>query len=47
LDFDDEPTAKIAPQNGNGAAPREAPAQAERPRSAARVIRQPDLLAGE
>jgi len=47
LDFDDEAAAKIAPQNGNGAAPREAPAQAERPRSAARVIRQPDLLAGE
>jgi DNA recombination protein RmuC len=49
LDFADEAPQKIAP---NGATPspssRQEPAQADKPRSAGpRIIRQPDLLAGE
>ncbi|MEZ5874455.1 MAG: DNA recombination protein RmuC [Hyphomicrobiales bacterium] len=51
LDFDGEDAPKtIAPQNGQSPAarPKEPSAQAERPRNGGpRIIRQPDLLAGE
>jgi DNA recombination protein RmuC len=50
LDFEgDEATAKIAQQNGSAPSPspQDGTPQVQQPRSAARVIRQPDLLAGE
>jgi DNA recombination protein RmuC len=43
LDFEDEVAAEIAKKNGSALPP----APVERTRSAARIIRQPDLLAGE
>jgi DNA recombination protein RmuC len=49
LDFEDEAAAEIAKKNGSALppAPSAEPAPVERTRSAARIIRQPDLLAGE
>jgi len=48
LDFADEAPQKVAQPNGSAPSPAPRDAQAERPRSAGpRIIRQPDLLAGE
>jgi DNA recombination protein RmuC len=48
LDFADEAPQKVAQPNSSAPSPAPRDAQAERPRSAGpRIIRQPDLLAGE
>ena len=47
LEFEETATTEIAQQNGSAQSPAPTAAPAPRPREGARIVRQPDLLAGE